>query len=83
MYYELKVGELFDQNKTKYQEGCRFTIDNNGANLFIYYNNPTNEEIENYKKEKYSFKFIKLDSVIFFLAKIGNLTILDCPYNIH
>ncbi len=79
----LKVGELFNKDKTSYMEGCRFDIDSSGANLFIYLNNPTKDEIESCKKGKAIFKFIKLDSVIFFVAKLGLLQTLDCPYNVH
>lgn len=81
--HEFKVGELFDKNKTNYPEGCIFDITDSGANLFIYFKNPTMKEIESCKKGAATFKFIKLDSVIFFLAKLGELKTLDCPYSIH
>lgn len=79
----LKVGELFDKNKTRYSEGCKFEINDTGANLYIYFNNPTNDEIESCKKGDITVKFLKMDSVIFFLAKIGTIPMLDCPYSIH
>ena len=79
----LKTGELFDKNKTKYPEGCKFDITDSGANLYIFFKNPSVGEIENCKKGTITFRFIKLDNIIFFLTKIGSIPTLDCPYSIH
>lgn len=79
----LKVGELFNKNITKYVEGSKFDITDGGANLYIFFNNPSKDEIESCKRGNGTFKFVKLDSIIFFLAKLGSIPFLDCPYSVH
>ena len=80
---KFEVGKLFNEDKTRYTEGCRFNIIEGDAYLYIYRNNPSNEEIESCKKGNITFRFIKLDSVVFWLAKIGSMPIIDCPYSVH
>lgn len=78
-----KVGDLFNKDITRYQEGCKFNITDFGAELLIFFNNPTQEEIKGCKQGNLNFNFIKIDSVIYFITKIEGVAILDAPYSVH
>ena len=43
---KIEVGQLFEEGKTKYQEGIRFDFDQSGGTLFIMFKNPDEKEIE-------------------------------------
>lgn len=79
---KIEVGKLFKEGVTKYQEGVRFDIDDNGMNLFIYYIHPTEEEKSNIKKGKVQYGYYKKDNVIMMLFKFGFLEWMDAPYSI-
>lgn len=50
MNYEmLKVGDLFAQGKTLYNEGTQFDINDGGMDFVMHFNNPTSKEKETIK----------------------------------
>lgn len=80
---KIEVGKLFDEDVTRYREGCKFDITDSGAELYLYFNNVEKNEINDCKEGDLLFNFVKLDNIIFFIAKIGNMQTLDCPFSIH
>ncbi|MEG0051192.1 MAG: hypothetical protein RR712_03355 [Terrisporobacter sp.] len=79
----LKVGEQFKENINKYDEGCKFDITDSGCILTIFYNNPTEEEINDIKIGKIQYGYYRENNVIFMLFKFGGQEWMDCPYSIH
>lgn len=82
MLKKYEVGKLFDENKTRYQEGCKIDVTDLGINLMVYYNTPTSEEVNNFKDGDFKFNFAMIDDIIFFIAQFGNEK-MDIPYTIH
>lgn len=80
---KLEVGKLFKQGKTRYTEGVRFDITDGGCNLYVFFSNPTGEEIENIKKGNFKTGFYTENNAIFMLFKFGNLAWMDAPYSVH
>lgn len=79
----VKIGELYRKEKTRYDEGTRLNITNNGLFLEIYFNKPTEDEIKSLTSDApYKIGLFKKDGILFFLAKFGNLNWLDAPYSI-
>ena len=79
----LEVGKLFKEGATRYQEGCRVDVDDTGINLFLYYNNPTEEEVKDTKGGNFKFGFYKENNAIFMLFKCGDQEWIDSPYSAH
>lgn len=80
---KLEVGKLFREGCTRCQEGIRFDINDAGCDLYIYFSNPSNEEIQDIKDGKFKAGYYTEDNAIFMLFKFGNLTWMDAPYSIH
>lgn len=78
---KLEVGKLFEEGKTKYPEGCKFDFNNSGGSLFIFFNNPTEEEIKEITKGKSKIGITTKNNIIFMMFKLGSLEVMDCPYN--
>lgn len=65
-------------------EGPRFDFDSSGATLTVFFNRPTDSEIEQFKSESpFEIRFVEVRGIIMMLVKIGNLNWMDCPYTIH
>lgn len=79
----LEIGKLFKAGKTKYQEGIRFDVTDGGCDLFIYFNNPSNDEIESIKTGNFKTGYYSENNAIFMLFKFGNTPWMDAPYSVH
>ena len=79
----LEVGKLFKSDVTKYQEGIKFDINDDGCDLYIFFNNPTQDEIDHIKKGNFKAGYYAQYNVIFMLFKFGNLSWMDAPYSVH
>ena len=83
MFECIEIGKLYRDGVTRYQEGVMFNITNSGLTLEIYFNNPTQEEINALQGGvEYKFGLFKKDGVLFFLSKFGNLNWMDAPYSV-
>ena len=83
MFEKIEVGKLYREGKTRYDEGVLFNVTNTGLQLEVYFNNPTENEINNFKsKSPYKFGLFKKDGILFFLSKFGNLNWMDAPYSV-
>lgn len=80
---KFEVGQLLKQGTTKYPEGTKFDIQRDGAVLFIFFNEPTVQEIEFIKNGKAKLGIWEKDNIIFFLSKFGDLSWMDAPYTVH
>ena len=78
-----KIGQVIDNFK-RHQEGVQFDISDDGATMIVFFQNPTKDEIEQFKSGKnFEIKFLELYGVIMVTAKIGNLNWMDAPYTPH
>lgn len=79
----LQVGKLFESGRTHYDEGLKFEFEQSGPILFIFFNRPTEKEIETIRAGKFKIGFYETEGIIFILSKFGSLKWFDTPYNIH
>lgn len=81
--YKYEVGQVIDNFK-HHAEGTQFDLADDGAAMIIFFNRPTNNEIEQFKAGKsFEIRFVELKDVIMITAKIGNLNWIDAPYTPH
>lgn len=67
-----------------HEECVQFDIDNVGATMLVFFNQPTQKEIEQFNTDKsFEIRFVELEDVIMVVAKIGSLNWVDAPYNVH
>ena len=81
--YKYEVGQVIDN--FKYHSECvQFDVSDEGAFMLVFFQNPTVEEIEQFKSEKsFEIRFTELYNVIMITVKIGNLNWMDAPYSPH
>lgn len=78
-----EVGQVIEKYKN-YNEGVRFDLSDDGATLMVFFYDPTEEEIEQFKSGKnFEIRFTEFKNVIMITAKIGNLNWMDAPYTPH
>lgn len=81
--YKYEVGQVIDNFKN-HAEGTQFDLANDGATMIVFFNQPTNDEIEQFKEGKnFEIRFVELKDVIMITTKIGNLNWMDAPYTPH
>ncbi len=77
------VGQVV-KNFISHPECVQFDIDDSGAIMLVFFDRPTQNEIDQFKADKnFEIRFIELSDVIMITAKIGNLNWIDAPYNAH
>lgn len=76
-----EVGQIIP-SFINHNEGVLFDIADEGANLIVFFKNPTEDEISQFKKS-FEIRFTKLYDVIMLTVKIGNLNWMDAPYTPH
>lgn len=78
-----EAGQVIDSFKN-HKEGVYFDIDDSGATLLVFFQNPTSNEIEQFESCKnFEIRFTELYNVIMITAKIGSLNWVDAPYTPH
>ena len=83
MFTKYEVGNIYAE-AIGHIEGCYFDISDDGANLYVYFNRPTEKELENFKSEKrFEIRLIELSDIMMFLVKFGDLNWMDSPYTPH
>lgn len=77
------VGQVV--NDFIYHPECvKFDIDDGGATMLVFFDRPTQDEVEQFKTDKnFEIRFAELNDVIMITAKMGNLNWVDAPYNAH
>lgn len=81
--YKYEVGQVVDSFK-QHSEGVYFDISDDGATMFVFFQSPTTDEIEQFKSGKnFEIRFTELYGVIMITVKIGNLNCMDAPYTPH
>lgn len=81
--YKYEVGQVIDKFKN-HAEGTQFDLADDGAAMIVFFNRPTNDEIEQFKAGKnFEIRFVELKDIIMITAKIGNLNWMDVPYTPH
>ena len=77
------VGQVVN-NFMFHPECVQFDIDDAGATMLVFFDRPTQSEIDQFKSDKnFEIRFTELSDVIMVTAKIGNLNWVDAPYNAH
>lgn len=80
---EYKAGEMIE-NFRHHQEGVQFDLSDEGATMLVFFKNPTEDEIEQFKAGKnFEIRFTELYGVIMITVKVGNLNWMDAPYTPH
>lgn len=79
----LEVGKLFEEGKTKYPEGVKFDFYQEGPVLYLFFNRPTEKEIESVKSGKFEIAMYAREEIIFILAKFQGMEWMDAPYSVH
>lgn len=82
MLNKFEVGKLFNEGVTKYKEGVLFDIDDNGCNLIIRFNAPSNNEIQAIKQSKIKIGYYTEGEAIFMLFKFEGINWIDAPYSV-
>ncbi|MCB6992875.1 hypothetical protein LI177_05170 [bacterium 210820-DFI.6.37] len=78
---KFEVGTVLDEFKN-HEEECIFDITDNGAVMYIFFDSPTADEIQQFKSgHRFEIRFTHLYNSIVVLAKIGNLNWMEMPYN--
>lgn len=63
-------------------ECVKFDIDDSGATMLVFFDRPTQDEVNQFKADKnFEIRFAELNDVIMITTKIGNLNWMDAPYN--
>lgn len=76
-----EVGQVIEKFKN-HQECVQFDISDTGATMLVFFENPTLDEIDQFKSGKnFEIRFTELQGVIMLTVKIGNLNWMDAPYN--
>ena len=78
-----KVGQIVNDFKI-YQEMVNFDIADDGAIMQVFFNHPTQNEVDQFDSGKnFEVRFTELHGVIMLTVKIGNLNWMDAPYHPH
>ncbi len=81
--YKYEVGQVVDSFRHR-PEGVQFDISDEGATMLVFFQGPTEEEIDQFKSGKdFEIRFAELYGVIMVTVKIGNLNWMDAPYTPH
>lgn len=81
--HKYEIGQVIDNFK-HHQECVKFDISDDGATMFVFFQSPTEQEIEQFKSGKnFELRFTELYKVIMLTVKIGNLNWMDAPYSPH
>ena len=78
---KLAVGEKWRGETV--ENGCAFEYDDGGAFLKIFFNRPTEKEIEDVRHGNIQMGYYVRDNVIFLVAKFGSIKWVDMPFNIR
>lgn len=78
-----QVGQIIEKF-INHNEGALFNMSDEGASLIVFFNNPTEDEVEQFKGgHRFEIRFTELYGVIMMTFKIGNLSWMDAPYSPH
>jgi hypothetical protein len=80
---KFEVGKLFQEGVTKAEEGTKFNFDQSGASLYLFFNMPTDREVEEIRAGRFEIGIYQKDEVIFILFKIAGGSWMDAPYTVH
>lgn len=80
--YSYEVGKCYKEAIR--QEGTVFDLADDGAYLSVYFKNPDEVEVEQFKAEHpFEIRHVVLQNITMFLVHIGNLNWMDAPYSPH
>ena len=72
------------ENFIGHNEGAYFDIDDSGAILMIFFNKPTQNEVEQFQAgHNFEIRFTNIKNIMMITAKIGTLNWMDAPYSPH
>ncbi len=78
-----EVGKLFTESITRYPEGVKFEFTQSGPVLLLFFDSPTEHEINSVKTGKLEVGLYSRDNILFFLCKFEGTPWMDAPYSIH
>jgi hypothetical protein len=80
---KLEVGQLLNEGETKFAESIKFDFQQSGPVMIIFFERPTDKEIESIRAGKLEFAFYEKDEIIFILSKFQGIEWMDAPYTVH
>ncbi len=79
----VRVGELFLQDKTRYNEGASLQYFETGPGLIFAFADPSEKEVEGLKNGRAKFAVYDDWPVVLFLADIKGVGQADCPLDMR
>ena len=64
-------------------DGCVFDYDNGGPFIKMFFDRPTEKEIEDVRHGKLQMGYYVRDNAIFIVAKFGHIEWVDMPFNVR
>ena len=81
--FEYSIGQVIEEFRG-HQECTLFDVDDNGAVILVFFDNPTKDEIDQFKSDKsFEIRMTQIRGLTMITAQIGNLNWMDAPYNVH
>ncbi len=81
--YIYEVGKEFPGGYG-HDEGVLFNMDDSGATALVFFNEPTQGELEQFGAgNPFEIRFSVLSGILIFTLKVGNLNWMDAPYSVH
>jgi hypothetical protein len=82
MWQKLEVGTFYEGIQKKYQEGIKIEFNTSGGAIYITFNNPEPEEIDDIRNGDIKVGVNQFKNIIFFMWKFGEQQWMDAPYHI-
>jgi len=80
---KLEVGAVL-QEFIGHPEAPKFGLSDDGAELMVFFNAPTEKEVRQFASKKpFEIRFVKLKNIFMICVKIGELEWMDMPYSPH
>lgn len=78
-----EIGQVVEKY-IHHQEGVYFDLSDDGATMQVFFQSPTNKELEQFKAGgSFEIRLMELYGVIMLTIKVGSLNWMDAPYTPH
>ena len=78
-----EVGKTIEEWKG-HSEGTLFEVDDSGATLIVFFDSPTENEVDQFHEGKnFELRYSVIYDITMMTFKIGNLNWMDVPYEAH
>jgi hypothetical protein len=81
--YEYKVGALYNENRTQWEEGSEYNWRSGIHEIRLFFRNPKPIEVQAVKQGEATFGLLISEDVILLAFKFGSIPWSDASYTIH